>query len=681
MPQPTRFKEETKPTRDTHRAVFLPGVQGAEQRTMWVPKAMSEDRIQEVVKKNMGTEVLTEFTAEREAPPLVSGTDLIRYGIPAATAIATKSPRMIGTATGLSEVAAREMEEFMSGEQPATFSEYIDKRKDNILGGIIQGGAAFLGEKWLSPIIGFTLKQMRRAGTGAVRPLIKPKELPVDVDIAQSVLKGIDPERMHRFGRKQPYSLTADQLSYEGKKATNFVSRFLGPTARSAIFGAGPMRAADLRNLKVTEKVTRELISKMALTTDRQTFGKTIGALLTKEMSFVKGYRRSLYDMARESLEGKGVTTNLETLKTFFKREIGREEVQATRASIRDLLPRLKENWADIPAENAMEAVRRVNRRYGGNIPGGERGVIDHIRPMINDPLDRSLSRSAPEAQKAYSVAKKYYGATADRLEDDVISHIRKELKKYPAEAVSMLSAGKGSFLDNLTAIKSAFYRTGEEKKLAKYGTALATEEFEDVVLKPLRYSILLNSLDENTKRIVGSKLSNTLKALGDDGVEAIFGYEGKLLRSLATTMEVIERVPEGSKIFIQLIQGGQLVSLAGGAAARGYGEAANDPFYKRVGTAGLLIFASPYALSLGLRNPRFVRALTDGIAKGPNSTAFARLTTVLSAQFAGSRIDMRKLPAEAIQFYNEMEGNSLEELTKDETGTIEGSEELMLQP
>jgi hypothetical protein len=43
----------------------------------------------------------------------------------------------------------------------------------------------------------------------------------------------------------------------------------------------------------------------------------------------------------------------------------------------------------------------------------------------------------------------------------------------------------------------------------------------------------------------------------------------------------------------------------------------------------------------------------------------------VLGTQFAGTRIDARKLPAEAIDFYMDWEGNSLEELSKDETEIV----------
>jgi len=570
----------------------------------------------------------------------------LRYGLPvAAAAIPGLGAAELAITAGVGEMGARGVEDVSGIRQYKEGASYLDKRMSDYLGAMGAAATEYAGTKWIAPLIGaVTRKLIKEPAAYIGKKALAPKALRADVAMAQDTLRPFEK------------SLTLDQL-HQGEK--NIVS-FLGATSRSGLGSSGMMRKADVANLTTMEDTAAAYLKSLSNTTTRQEFGKQVNGLISGELDFVKAYRNTLYDEARRTLGNTKVSVDLSGLQNFFKREGIRDEVKGVQAMVSDLLPQGKNaNWSEVPAQKAMEAVRRINKAYGKNIPDAESGVIDHIRPMLNNNIDRSLRREAPEAAGAFAQAKTYFQESKDRLQNKVAKTVMRQLENYPGTAVSMLGRGQ-RFMDNLDTVERMFTQTAKEQGVARAGTTLTKEQFEKSVMKPLRYSVMLDAVDKETGRVSGKKLTRVLDRLKDDGAAKIFGKESAdALRRLSTTMNVIEQTPSGSKVFIQLVQGGSLVSLAGGIAT-------DEPTVKKIGGAGTaVVFVAPMLLAGAFRNPRFVRALTDGIAKGPASTAFNRALITLTNQYAHQRFDQRNMSPEQAEFYHTIDGNSFSELTE----------------
>jgi hypothetical protein len=234
-----------------------------------------------------------------------------------------------------------------------------------------------------------------------------------------------------------------------------------------------------------------------------------------------------------------------------------------------------------------------------------------------------------------------------------------------PAVVANLVTSAPRKY-DNLMALKEAvrwkkkseiagatYALTQVPRDIRKVAESVIPPDFEDywreAVLMPLRHHTIQQGITKNI--LDGGKLKRQLDKFGPSYLNEVFdGPENvKRLYDLATTAETVSTAPKASKIFIQLIQGGQLVSLAGGVT---WGAMDSEDWERKVG-GGMAIFVSPVVLAKALTNPRLSDAILKGFRAGPKSRPFARAVQHLSAIAAAEHKKIPQLTPEQRRYYD----------------------------
>ena len=458
---------------------------------------------------------------------------------------------------------------------------------------------------------------------------------------------------------------------------------------RAGFFSASSWQNLDKMNQKLVLDALGTYQDKLAATLPPEEWGERLITMLLNtadeykrgvpggELGFIKGVRNTIYtafrnltDEAGDRWQKEGVDSMLEFLEANSKRpeykelmgHIGyhlSETVKRLPDDVeKDILSRppklqklMREQLAaqepDLgtmaPAD--VELLRRILNKIPNDPQADEslkaaanKVLKDYVRPGLDDAIAGN-----PAARKALDFADGFYGDTADRLENDIMKQVYKNLKKAPDAVfqyfgkggeLNLGSIGPGAMgLSTLNALEAAFTTGG------KY-TTLTREMFEESVLKPMQTAYFRKGVTEGT--LDGAKL---LKLFQEDNAFAdkLFGEaQAKAIRELATALRVTQNIPKSGSMIMQLTQGGAVVAGAGamvGAMAGG-----NSTVTSGTAASAGLIFISPVMFTKLLTNPKALKTLTKAALDGPQSAAWFRALSTMAAINAGERAELARL-------------------------------------
>jgi len=637
-----------------------------------------------------------------EAESHEGAVDVVRTGIPIAASAFTMNPVALGLITGLSDLTASELEERY--EDPA-YQNNMDfmKRKARHLGqATVSGGLSYGGDRFLLPWANKVVGKLKQFVYG--RPFLPGKlgrsdvmgGTQPDVREGQALLGTFDPQPFGIREASTPFSLPLDQLNTGRKNLSSTIGTF----ARSSFGGGARMRKIDLRNEEVLSDFVRSFINANHATTPKQ-FGQSLAVLFNQDSLAVEKGTSHLFQEFRDLAYGKGVNVNIKDSFKYLidnfqsadardvfakvaasnpdfldKLGIGEQVMFKTAdeaAQIIKMLPSARANAVfenmpeEIPVEAAYDLYRMLNRKFfGKKISGSQKRIAGEFKKRLDNAMKDGMSaitldptvaldpKSAQEAaqrgkaaytkfREANDFASKNYERTEKRIIEELFKKIGDE---KPSAVLGMLSGSGG--IDRLGALKK-FFKTSE---------ALTSVDYEKAVQQPLRHWLLSMSVDKKTGVVSGAKLRKLLDTAearnGPEFTNEIFGADvTKSARTAASTLELTQSADE-SNIVMKIIQAGALMSAASGIM---YGM--GQPI-ERIALGGFGVLFTPWAFSRVISNPRLMRTITDGFAKGTGSSAFQRAVLVAITQNRKSIKEMAGLSPEAQQFYSNM-GEELE--------------------
>ena len=339
-----------------------------------------------------------------KAPPHVSGgeptpgdpsADILRYGVPTAVGLATGGASLPvqmalgGLSTGLSEITARQI------ERASTDPDLDEIWKDIQAGGAIAGAdVAITG----------ALEGLTRGVFAAGRRMLLPREMPPDVELAQTVLgrgKGKATNLWRSFkGQKDPFSLTLGQLNSEERGLVTF----LESVARGGT-GRGIMTRFDSRNAKhMAEAIDKYLDARIRSLSPRETgafMNKLIGfskdpANAVKPVEAVKSFLYRRYDEALEQIAHEPIDGT--ALRNFIRGAHNKDLIKVFgEAKSTGLLPPLEGIETKV-VRRSRTTTHRTARDEGVN-------VADVTRKNLLDPGAEPV-RTATETQAKRESAK-----------------------------------------------------------------------------------------------------------------------------------------------------------------------------------------------------------------------------------------------------------------------------------
>jgi hypothetical protein len=267
----------------------------------------------------------------------------VRYGIPTAGALATGGlttiPSLLVNAgiVGASEFSARQIERI--GSDPKIDEIWNDLKASATAGAIDLG-------------VGGALAGVGRGITSVARRALLPREIPGDVELAQSILGRLSKsgkaaaKKWKIFKGKDPFSLTLGQLNRDER---GFVT-FLEGVARGGS-GGGVMTKFDNRNIKHVE----EALTKYFDSVTAQRSGPEMGAFFKRMFGFdvdspidifkpVEAYRAYLYKRYDKALaQYSDVPIDGTKLREFFKKSTDQDMIKIySQLRATDLVPPLE---------------------------------------------------------------------------------------------------------------------------------------------------------------------------------------------------------------------------------------------------------------------------------------------------------------------------------------------------
>jgi len=441
--------------------------------------------------------------------------------------------------------------------------------------------------------------------------------------------------------KSKPFSISFGRLN---KEAQNFVV-WLESIARSSIGGRKIMQAFDDRNEKALSDLFGTFMDQRARETSGKEFGdftkKLLGAWPDEGELFepVMAWKSFLWTQAEESIKRSGSTVDATSLLSHFRGRSGDIKIKKilTRLKGLNLLPQMKGEgaeaaWKNLDAWNARKLVREMGDLITDTDP-----AFDKVVKFARGKLDGILEKSLPaEAKKLYKGVKKYQKEViSDVFYNDTIKNLRKTLRNKPSTILQNLPWQDGR-LDTLLSFKEALYKSAAAPSTS--GVKIIADNYEDVVLKPIRHAIVSPAIDRQTKMLIPDKLIGNLDRLrkhGDEYLNEVWGEDNwRRLYDLATAIKT-NALSYGDSVFIQLAQAGAI-----GATIQ------------RSTKGAFTILLGPYLLSKVLSKPTLVRALTDGITAGPKSRAMMKeMRKIVNVQ-ASAETDLKEMSRGAFEYF-----------------------------
>lgn len=573
-----------------------------------------------------------------------------RYG-GLAVGLATANPLVIGTAYGVGEAVAREIEQ--EGPLPqleteadpfaivGTAEDEVEAARhfENALHGVQSGAGMAAGQAIAAPIL---TKILRAPNIGLTQLHKTFGKIPENVAIAQRLLGRIST-------KGDTYSLTLGQYFKHvgGWLATG------EQWARSAM-GAGKwMKRYDLRNTAVVEDLVEQFFKGSAKDLTSTQFGLVLNDLFTGAVKMSNVTKDWVYAGVKQLGDAAGAKFTFESLAKAITRpggkgirpiDFAKNIATGIEGYLDDIGISLNElsAGAELTTGQGIELTRRLNAAINNTSDGVAKSrMIEIMNKHVREPFRKTLKEFTPEGANLYEEAIRLVGRHADLFDNTVMKKLAKNLMNSPEEVISMFK-DKGR-MTVLTALNDVF-------KTMKGGQKL----FEEHILMPMKFGIFRGTFDSRTQQWIGSKMVNKLEKLvekdGGDFVNYIFSGKKNVnaFTNLAKTLDVIEKTKVGESVIIQLMQGGAILGLAGGAT---YGEGA----VKKVSQGLLAIFMIPYALAILSTRTNLMRTITDGISYGPGTTKFTRMAVAVTQLNKEAQEKWNKMTGDAKEFYGDM--------------------------
>ncbi len=336
----------------------------------------------------------------------------------------------------------------------------------------------------------------------------------------------------------------------------------------------------------------------------------------------------------------------------------------------------LAQDWANRPVSDVDKIIKIINAHWEDDVTKGKLAkrinrVLSKMKERIEPRFEKAMGKEATELR---DTANTFYGKEQDYLHNVAINELRKVIKNNPTRAMSLLGGGTATpnakiTYDKLMSLKEALQfsagtpRVGEAlgKAVSETGFPAGREAmqqmYDETFLKPLRFRMIVDSAD-GAGRLNPDKFLKMLDKNADvpEYFEEVFGGVTQVnnIKRLMTALSIqTKQIPE-KNIFIQLVQAGQIIGLAGGVS----GAILSDDVEMKSGSlvAGALVFLGPYSLSKMLTNPTMTRAFTDGISAGARSGRFAMSLRKVAEMRVASEFYREQPTADATKYYTSME-------------------------
>lgn len=552
----------------------------------------------------------------------------VRYGVPIAAGLATggmgfaAQAGLGGLAAFGAELTASQIER--AGEDPELDALWQDIKAGGAAGALdVAGTTATHG-------LGKLLVK------GAGRFLIKSRAIPKEVELAQAVLatpaNKKEATKWWKWTGKDPFSLSLHQLNPEEQGLVYHLEAI----ARSGS-GAGRFAKFDERNVKHVQAVLEDYIGQRAQQSTGPEFASFINRILGETnkpgelFKPVLAYRTHLYEKYKEALSGvSGAAINGSSLRKVIRQTKDPRMVDVYRElRAMDLLPALKKasDWEKLDVLKVDEAIHQMNgMQEAGKSSELFNKRLHYMRQQLRQPYDEFLE-TQPGLQKYKDAANKFYGKEQDLLNNATIKTIRHTLIEKPSTVIHIVKPTKGdpaASYDALMRLKNGLKFSAESPKtpgtsISGMGMKEASKEWENNVLRPLRFEFVLGATDNNGI-FQPKKILQRIKKIESAGVpqylNEIWGSpkQVKQIKELFRAMDYTQTATTGKSIFVQMKTAAAVTAGGAGVWALFAGD---SPKQAATGIGGAaVIMMSPAILAKTLANPRLCRALYDGYSE-----------------------------------------------------------------
>ena len=612
--------------------------------------------------------------------------EAVRWGAPAVAAISGVGiPAAVGT-TIASELIAQSIHDY--GSEYDDLHSYMMDKAGDVGEALLAGGLDWVGMKVADPLVGRAAGWVTNLPKRGFAKLMQVKNYVPGAVEAQRALK------------KLGLSLTPIEMGATG------VANFIEATASSAIFGGGIVSSSRQKSMDIIENALMDHVETMSRSLTRREFGENLMSLmigsktlpLQGEVGFLHKLRGALYNKSRELAEPLAKTVSVKPLKDYFKGNLTRSDVlkslqevgalfqadavgahMVPKQQLFDSLGSPVPNAAqraeamlgdieEVPLAVAMEMKKRLNKIIKRTEGVGEGATAGHVLQKLKSSIDSALD-DQPAIKSMFNMADSVYGKTSDLLNAKLQRSFIKMLKDNPGAVGDWMIGANGpkaGAMDKLTAIEDLFSAQGnllkkEQTALRKAMgkrklTTLQKDAFEKEVLQPLRLDMVKAATDQYEGNVAKGYIRGTGNFRADKFWGMLTGQNGEFARkiygngyeealNLAKALALKQNAPGGSKVFIQLTQGGMMSSslmkiaqfgaLGGTAAAGGVG------WETAMGAA--VIFIPPAAMAKVLSNPSYLRMITDGVTSGPGTRPFYNMLNRLTRIGADSATNWQR--------------------------------------
>ena len=367
-----------------------------------------------------------------------------------------------------------------------------------------------------------------------------------------------------------------------------------------------------------------------------------------------------------ESAVGKKASTTEGTAQTVRETEtvVGMTEQE------------LAQEWVSLPASDVDKALKVMNTFWEDNIVDKKLAkrvnrIVNRMKDEVQPRLEKAMTGESKELRDAANL---FFGKEQDYMHDIAIGALRKAIARRPTGAMAMLGGGTKipsakAVNDRLIALKGALGFSAETPRVGKALSKSASEKgfpagkeamqqmYDEAFLRPLRYRMVVGNVDE-MGRLDPNRFLKMLDENADvpEFFEEVFGGAGQveeIKRFMVALATQRGKAPE-KNIFIQLVQAGQIMGLAGGAG----GAILSDDVEMKTGSlvGGALVFLGPRSLARMLTNTKLTRAFTDGVKAGMRSGRFSMSLRKVAEMKVASEFYREQPSEDAVKYYTSME-------------------------
>jgi hypothetical protein len=432
-------------------------------------------------------------------------------------------------------------------------------------------------------------------------------------------------------------SLTIGGMEGVSSEKAKTIEGFL----RGSMFSGGRFKQTDQLNADVVESLLQDTLDQIGRFTTDARFGQTMRSIVLGNPDPITGRikpgglsawiaqtKTNFYDMAENYYKDQDLIVDIAPMVEQMKKYKGVPEFEKAFALYDSYLPKTEKEiqilgpsgkpvkktvteieTTEIPIEQAILLKREINMAIS-SARGGEFKALSGQVNRVQDEIKGVLNDFNPDALAAYETAEAFHGTSQALLEQKFVKVMKKKLEDNPTGVISFLEGGKN--------VNDAMEQLGRLWRLGETGfegkaAAANIPNFEDAVMKPLRFHILTNAYQDTTGALNSAKLLDSVNKYSETTREALFGPDYKdRVEKIANAAAYLAAMRFPEKVMPKLVESGLIASSALAAANETSGVAG-----KTLQTLGGLMFAS-MGLSKAMSNQKTSRRILDGLIAGP---------------------------------------------------------------